>query len=330
MKNTKFIKNLIQKSLVFIIVSAILISGLVIANTNRAYADSNIPDNQIDIYVNGKVITNYYDNQRAFFDNNGRTQVPLRTLAETMGFKVDWDGKTQSAVIPLDGGKKIVVKLYSNKVQTPNGEITMDTVAVTINGRTYVPVRFVAEALGWKVGYKQLHDNSGASKGKATHMVTVDKEGINTDTSTNSTGNLLENNIVGVKDLTDIKTDPALKAYWESLDQSKFTLKNINGRVFYKTPTGTIKIYDNDKLGYVVELNNWDTTTQDIVKNILTAVCQNPKEVYERLNKTYSVLHDKTRTGGLSDEWVSENLGTFTTGNVKYTIEDYQFTLVNK
>ena len=135
---------------------------------------SDIPNNDIDIFVNGKLIEKYHDNMRPFIDNNSRTQVPLRTLAEAMGFKVIYENKTKTITIPTNGGN-VVLQIGSNKVQTPDGTISMDTAAVIINGRTYVPIRFVSEALGWTVGYKQNRDNSGKSASRATHIITVDK-----------------------------------------------------------------------------------------------------------------------------------------------------------
>ena len=135
---------------------------------------SDIPNNNIDIFVNGKLIEKYHDNMRPFIDNNSRTQVPLRTLAEAMGFEVIWEGKTSKITIPTENGN-VVLQIGSNKVQTPDGTISMDTAAVIINGRTYVPIRFVSEALGWTVGYKQNRDNSGKSASRATHIITVDK-----------------------------------------------------------------------------------------------------------------------------------------------------------
>ena len=135
---------------------------------------SDIPNNDIDIFVNGELIEKYHDNMRPFIDNNSRTQVPLRTLAEAMGFEVIWEGKTSKITIPTENGN-VVLQIGSNKVQTPDGTISMDTAAVIINGRTYVPIRFVSEALGWTVGYKQNRDNSGKSISRATHIITVDK-----------------------------------------------------------------------------------------------------------------------------------------------------------
>ena len=163
----------LKKNIIRIFVSFVLIIGTLCSIVSSALA-ADIPTNQIDIYVNGKLIEKYYDNMRPFIDNNSRTQVPLRTLAEAMGFEVIWEGKTSKITIPTENGN-VVLQIGSNKVQTPDGTISMDTAAVIINGRTYVPIRFVSEALGWTVGYKQNRDNSGKSASRATHIITVDK-----------------------------------------------------------------------------------------------------------------------------------------------------------
>jgi|GEM_PF-4038340 len=163
----------LKKNIIRIFVSFVLIIGTLCSIVSSALA-ADIPTNQIDIYVNGKLIEKYYDNMRPFIDNNSRTQVPLRTLAEAMGFKVIYENKTKTITIPTNGGN-VVLQIGSNKVQTPDGTISMDTAAVIINGRTYVPIRFVSEALGWTVGYKQNRDNSGKSASRATHIITVDK-----------------------------------------------------------------------------------------------------------------------------------------------------------
>ena len=90
-----------------------------------------------------------------FIDANGRTMVPVRFIAEA--FKtvtVKWDDATNTvsifqeyAIITLQIGSR---KLYRNE-----RPITMDTEAVIVNGRTFVPVRFIAEALGMTVDWNE-------------------------------------------------------------------------------------------------------------------------------------------------------------------------------
>lgn len=82
-----------------------------------------------------------------FIDSANRIQAPIRVIAEKLGAKVSWDQNTQTAII--DGTVKI--KMGSNEITTAYGTITMDTTAVNKNGRIYIPVRSIANAMGYGV-----------------------------------------------------------------------------------------------------------------------------------------------------------------------------------
>ena len=91
----------------------------------------------------------------AYIDSHNRTMVPIRYVANACGISendITWNQATQTATI--NGSNTVVtIKMGSNKIQTSAGEITMDTVAVNNNGRIYVPVRFIANALGANVAW---------------------------------------------------------------------------------------------------------------------------------------------------------------------------------
>ncbi len=82
-----------------------------------------------------------------FIDSANRIQAPIRVIAEKLGAKVSWDQNTQTAII--DGTVK--VKMGSTEITTAYGTITMDTTAVNKNGRIYIPVRSIANAMGYGV-----------------------------------------------------------------------------------------------------------------------------------------------------------------------------------
>lgn len=82
-----------------------------------------------------------------FIDSANRVQVPIRIIAEKLGAKVSWDQNTQTAII----NGTIKIKIGSNEISTAYGTITMDTTAVNKNGRIYIPVRSVANAMGYGV-----------------------------------------------------------------------------------------------------------------------------------------------------------------------------------
>jgi hypothetical protein len=216
---------------------------------------SDIPNNDIDIFVNGKLIEKYHDNMRPFIDNNSRTQVPLRTLAEAMGFEVVYENKTKTITIPTNGGN-VVLQIGSNKVQTPDGTISMDTAAVIINGRTYVPIRFVSEALGWTVGYKQNRDNSGKSASRATHIITVDKITESGTTTTKEENGIMVQGVRKYEYNMDLRNNEYLNELAEQYGKGYFNIGmwgaaySRSGRLSEESSFGATVALGGDPHGY--------------------------------------------------------------------------------
>lgn len=89
---------------------------------------------------------------------NSRTMVPMRKIFEVFDATIEWDGATETVTATTEDK---VLKLQINnevaKVIT-NGEteeMILDSVPVVVDGRTLVPVRFISETLGLKVGWDE-------------------------------------------------------------------------------------------------------------------------------------------------------------------------------
>ena len=65
--------------------------------------------------------------------------------------KVDWDDTTKTAVITKDNGDVVKVTLGSDILLMNDKTTKMDTTAIIKEERTFIPVRFVAEAMGLEV-----------------------------------------------------------------------------------------------------------------------------------------------------------------------------------
>ena len=92
---------------------------------------------------------------------NSRTYVPFRALAEAFGATVAYDQATSSVTAELNGVK--VVMTVGSPVYTVNGvEKTADVAPFVSDSRTFVPVRFAAEAFGIKVVPTYNEDGSVA------------------------------------------------------------------------------------------------------------------------------------------------------------------------
>lgn len=74
---------------------------------------------------------------------DGRTMVPIRVITEALGGSADWNEAAQRVTLQIDG------KTLSMTIgQTISG---FDAAPLILNSRTYVPIRYVAEALGANV-----------------------------------------------------------------------------------------------------------------------------------------------------------------------------------
>ena len=93
---------------------------------------------------------------------NSRTYVPFRALGEAIGADVVWDNDARTVTYTLDGNE--IVMTIGSTTYTVNGvEKTMDVAPEITGERTYVPIRFIGEALGFKVTPLYAEDGTTAS-----------------------------------------------------------------------------------------------------------------------------------------------------------------------
>ena len=114
------------------------------------------PDNSItvsmtigsnDFVINNNIVT---VPDAAPYIANDRTYVPFRALGEALGATVEWDNDARTVTYTL--GDTEIVMTIGDTTYTINGvEKSMDVAPEITGDRTYVPVRFVAEGLGFKV-----------------------------------------------------------------------------------------------------------------------------------------------------------------------------------
>ena len=95
---------------------------------------------------------NYAVNDVAPIISGERTFLPIRLIAEALGATVSWENETQAVTI-VDGDTTIVIYM-GQPFATVNGTpVQLDAPAFIANGRTYLPVRFIAENLGATVNW---------------------------------------------------------------------------------------------------------------------------------------------------------------------------------
>jgi len=127
---------------------AIFFLAVVMAVTVMVFPAQAAPD--ITITVNGSRIDT---DVKPYIDPSNRTMVPIRFVAEALGSEVKWEQKTKEVTVQRRDNN--VLLRVDKKEYTVNGKgRMMDTVPVLLPpGRTMVPIRFVAEALGCTVDW---------------------------------------------------------------------------------------------------------------------------------------------------------------------------------
>lgn len=101
-----------------------------------------VPD-RVNVRYNGKYL--YFDYPPIM--SHDRVMLPLRKIFEIFSMKVEWDQETETALIH-DDEHQIKIREGATTAQVNGTEIPLYTPAIVLQGRMYVPVRFIAESIG--------------------------------------------------------------------------------------------------------------------------------------------------------------------------------------
>ena len=110
---------------------------------------------KITILVNGQEL--YTDTP--VFSANERTMLPVRAIAESLGAEVSYEPDGLKEIILIKKGQDaVILQMNKNKSIVNGTEKQIDSSpkvsASTFRGRTYLPIRFVAENLGIKIDWR--------------------------------------------------------------------------------------------------------------------------------------------------------------------------------
>ncbi|WP_176560341.1 alkaline phosphatase [Brevibacillus dissolubilis] len=115
--------------------------------------------NNIRVYVKTTAATGETEYPKISFPvqpyvANGRTLVPIREISEALGSTVEWDAATRK--VTMTKGNDTVTLVIGQANATKNGTtLPLEVPAQITNGKTFLPLRFVSEALGAKVTWEE-------------------------------------------------------------------------------------------------------------------------------------------------------------------------------
>ena len=130
--------NILSKIVLLIVL--ILVS---LTSSNMTWSTSDL----LKISVDGETVEFNDQTGFPFIDWSGRTQVPIKGVLTTYGAEVYWNTQNKEVVVKYD--RDIIVIPINDNYIKKNGEIIqIDTQAIIKNGRSYIPIKCVIDALG--------------------------------------------------------------------------------------------------------------------------------------------------------------------------------------
>ena len=130
-----------RKKLLLILIALVLFSAV----SNPALGEQDL-----QVTVDGHKLT---------FDvfpmmENNRVLVPMRKIVESLEADVNWNNITRT-ITAVKGDIKVVLPVGSKRAHKNGQPLSLDVPAKIVNGRTLVPIRFISEAFGADVMWRQ-------------------------------------------------------------------------------------------------------------------------------------------------------------------------------
>ncbi|MCD8215993.1 MAG: hypothetical protein LUC97_10195 [Clostridiales bacterium] len=204
---------------------------------------------------------------------NSRTCMPIRFIAESLGFEVSWNENVRQIIITgieetEEADETTIIMQIDNPTAAINGVETEiepgeDVSPVISDGRTLVPLRFLAESLGFEVEWDAEIQQITITKG-ADSKVLEEDEISEAETTEEDDENMININIsIGDREFEAVLYDnETAKAFAEKLPVT-YDMSELNGneKYFYMEDslpaddidpeminTGDIMLYDSNYL----------------------------------------------------------------------------------
>lgn len=216
---------------------------------------------------------------------DGRTLLPVRAVVEEMGGSVEWNSDLKQAILN-HGENTIVLTIDSTTALLNNQEQSLDTEPVIINGRTFLPIRFIAESFGYDVEWNETDKTiliTEKAERSTTEEITAvedateetteavnDSEGTNTlivyFSRTGTTKELAENihSKIGGDIAEIVPVVPYPEDYNQCIEQAQEEIEE-DARPEYTISIDDISEYDTILVGYPI----WWSSVPPVVRTFL-------------------------------------------------------------
>ncbi len=243
---------------------------------------------EINVVLNGEKIK--FDQQPVI--QKGRTLVPIRAVVEKMGGSVEWNSSTRTAVLKFSG-KIIKLTIDSNVAYLNEEEKELDVAPQIINGRTLLPIRFVAESFGFDVDW---------NASSQTVIIVTRKDEDNSFNLLDCIGKTKE-------EIVNIYGEIVATEYW------------LGGKYYKHNALESLLYYEHNNYNY--ELNDdvpkYVQCNHIIVK--LSELLDTPYKEFYTIAELKNIFGEYEFTDDLNNEYYPLCHYKFTYGNYSITIE---------
>lgn len=144
MKKSKFLICAVMLISLFLPVSALA--------DNRGDVVVSLQINNPIMELNGKKVEIDEGRDTKPIVKNGRTLVPIRAIIEAFGGSVGWEEETKSVLLTMEDDT-IKLAINSSTAYLNGKKNSLDVAPTVVNGRTMLPIRFIAEGFNLAVAW---------------------------------------------------------------------------------------------------------------------------------------------------------------------------------
>lgn len=268
-----------------------------------------LADENIKVAVNGNTLS--FDVNPQII--NGRTMVPLREIFENLGAEIIWDDETKTVIATKDS-LNVYVTLDSDKMKVVDSSdgsekyISLDSPATSINGRTLVPVRVIAEAFNCNVTWNNT-----------TKIVSIktNKTDNSNKTSTNSLIKMNEDQSV----YKSIEGKWIQTSYSENYGNEINLVKNNETNTYKNTvPWHFMKVTEIDSHNF--EINSYHDNYTAVANDDFTELIFKSNDYCNETDNSY-IVYKRVPSYNLTQEQMREIANSVPFDAVRTVYHDY-------
>lgn len=219
------------------ILKKLLLSGAIVASSFALTANfASAATSSIKVQINDSLVS--FPDQKPFVDAKGYTQVPIRMIGEKLGATVKYE-KVNSYIVKVTikkGSTTIVLKSGSSIATVGSKQVRMDTTMRVVEGRSYVPLRFVTETFGFTLKWDSKNNIAMLSTDGKTYKPAWTAPAQSTSK--------------GAQVVTEAKKHLGVKYVWggsspsQGFDCSGY-IRYVYGKMGVSLPHSSISMHDN-------------------------------------------------------------------------------------